>query len=146
MTMPDSNSDRTGSPLPPPEVLAKYAKIDPQLMDRFVKLYEEKLAHRRKVELARVANERIGIFCGLMVALSGVAAAVYISMIGHPWSGTVIGVADLAGLVGVFVYGTQANRQARALLSARTVEPRELMAENADKTKKLSAGKRHAAG
>jgi uncharacterized membrane protein len=130
--------------LPPPEVLAKLQKVDAQVLERCMRLYEEAEAHRRNVELkkitARIARERLGIFSGLLVAMCGVAGTVLIAIIGHPWPGTVFGAANLATLVSVFVYGTQVSRQARALMIAQSREVSKL--DEPEKVKKLPAKKR----
>lgn len=108
-------------PIPAPTVLAAYAKIDPQLVDRIVSMAERESKHRHEMEKKLLATEerRIddigrrasrGQAYGLIIGVAGLVAASVISVLGHPAAGTIIGTVDLLGLVGTFVYGA---RQAR---------------------------------
>lgn len=106
-------------PLPPPQILEKYNQIIPNGAERILIMAEEQSKHRRKLEAdATKADSRdgmLGIICGLIIGLSGMVAAVIISLYGQPIIGGIIGVGTLVSLVKVFVYGSQQKRALKIL-------------------------------
>ena len=60
------------------------------------------------------------------IGILGLCFALVIALAGDPWAGVAFGGIDLAGLAGVFIYGSQQQRQPRAAEpgpSRRPVEP-----------------------
>ena len=55
---------------------------------------------------AEVSRSRWGLWPGAAVAAAFLLAATVMVLAGHPWPGTIVVAADLADVVGVFVYGT----------------------------------------
>ena len=71
------------SPLPPPEVLEKYAEIDPSLPDRLVKMIEKEQKHRHLITF-------LGQIFGLVVVLGGFISAIVLGIYGREWlAGTI---------------------------------------------------------
>ena len=97
-------------PLPPPHFLADYEGVLPGSAERILQMVEKDSAHRRDVVArlveAEVFRSRWGLWLGAAVAAAFLIAATVMVLAGHPWPGTIVGAADLAGVVGVFVYGT----------------------------------------
>jgi uncharacterized membrane protein len=122
-------------PLPPPSILAEYNGIDPELVNRIVSMAENQAAHRRSTEAELVTGsiftQRMGMVCGVIVAMSVLIAATVMVCMNHPWPGSILGTGDLVAIVSVFVYGNR-QRSNRARLSAPP-ETRALPATDAPK-------------
>lgn len=97
-------------PLPLPSFLQAYENVLPGSAERILQIAEQQSAHRRDVVASLVAAEvfrsRWGLWLGAAVAAAFLIAATVMVLAGHPWPGTIVGAADIAGVVGVFVYGT----------------------------------------
>lgn len=121
-----SNSEKSGfehvitaatfsGPLPPPKVLEDYNRIVPGAANRILILAEKQSEHRRHIEAmfgeTEVRNSRLGILCGLLVGLSGIAAATIIAVYGNPRAGVGMGLLTLGSLVSIFVYGSRSRRK-----------------------------------
>lgn len=104
-------------PLPPPNLLAQYNDVAPNGADRIIAMAEKQSAHRMGLESHVVKRETIMSYLGLgaavTVALTFLGAAVYLVLAGHPWPGTFIGGADLAAMIGGFLYGTKSRSNER---------------------------------
>lgn len=78
---------------------------------------ESQHAHRismeKKVISSGVRNSLMGIIAGFLAVVIMVGAGVYLALNGLELGGAIIGTTGLAGLVGVFIYGTQSNRKER---------------------------------
>lgn len=103
-------------PLPPPELFIQYEQILPGAADRILTMAEKQSQHRQTKELIQVKSESrdslLGIICALIIGLSVIAGGVCIAIIGkQPWPGAAFGATSIAGLVGVFIYGTQSNKR-----------------------------------
>jgi uncharacterized membrane protein len=123
-------------PCPPPAMLKAYDEVIPGLGDRLVRQFESQTVHRQKMErdtfeMERaerrevLAQSRLGLWLGFAVVvvvfvLVGVALA-----LGQPIVGGVLGVADLAVLAGVFVYGSRSGVLGRSPKSANAPGPPE---------------------
>lgn len=108
-------------PIPPPRVLAEYGQIQPDLVDRIVKMAEKQQAHRHRMEerslSASITLSIRGLMTGFLVGLAGLGAATWMVHEKQSAAGIIIGSVDLIGLVSVFVLG---NRR-----RAKKAEPRE---------------------
>jgi Predicted membrane protein len=104
-------------PLPPPELLRQYNDIIPDAAERIMLLFEQQAAHRMDLERRTIYgdNKRAGwgIVCGTVVSLTVLGAATYLVATGHDWAGATLAGIDIAGIVGVFVYGTNIRRKER---------------------------------
>jgi uncharacterized membrane protein len=104
-------------PLPDPITLQGYDQIMPGLANRIVMMTESQHAHRismeKKVVNSGVRNSLMGIISGFLAVVIMVGAGVYLALNGLELGGAIIGTTGLAGLVGVFIYGTQSNRKER---------------------------------
>jgi uncharacterized membrane protein len=104
-------------PIPPPEMLSKYNQVCPDAANRILKMAEEQSVHRRKIEScvinARSRDSLLGIIFGLLIGIFALLIGAYVIIKGFPWAGSLISSSGLAGLVGVFIYGTRESRQER---------------------------------
>ncbi|NMA17920.1 MAG: DUF2335 domain-containing protein [Clostridiaceae bacterium] len=102
-------------PLPPPEMLAEYEKIQPGLADRIVKMAEKQQDHRISLERSVVdtnnANSRIGLFFGGTIGIIGVAGSLILVALGHTVSGLSALILALASLIGVYLKGLHEKQQ-----------------------------------
>ena len=96
-------------PLPSPEVLEKYKAVQPDLPERIVAMAERQSTHRQAMEKklveGQVAAQTRGQVFGLAMGLGVLGLATFSAWLKMPeLAGAIVGL-DLAGLVGVFVYG-----------------------------------------
>ena len=114
-------SERFSGPLPPPGFLREYESACPGSAERIIRLTEAEAEHRRAMELAvvqaeiddrkRESNEaRRGQFCALAIVVVSLAAGVYTAMNGHEWTGSILGVGGIGGIVTTFVLGRKTHR------------------------------------
>lgn len=72
---------------------------------------EDQAKHRQSLEVkaldSRVFMQKAGLFTGAAVALAVLATAAYIAGLGHPIPAAFISIADLTGLVAIFVTGSR---------------------------------------
>lgn len=108
-------------PVPSPEALQAYASVDPTFPERLMRAFEKQSEHRQSLE-SKVVNgnqtdQRIGMVIGGILALSFLSGGVYVAVSVDAWAGASIVGANLASIVGVFVYGKHA--QAKKLEAER---------------------------
>jgi uncharacterized membrane protein len=112
-------SMRSG-PLPAPDELAAYGQVSPDLVDRIVKMAEKQADHRRQMERDVLALEKLelqteaklaqrGQLFGLIIGIVALIASGVAFAFNHEVGGTILGSADLIGLVAVFVLGRRAS-------------------------------------
>ncbi|HNM42790.1 DUF2335 domain-containing protein [Plasticicumulans sp.] len=96
-------------PLPPPDLLEHYQRIQPDLVERLMRLTESEAAHRHALETqALAASERIearGQRYGLLIGLAALAVAGMALSLGHEKAAMTIGGTTVVGLATVFVVG-----------------------------------------
>jgi uncharacterized membrane protein len=103
-------------PLPPPNVLGSYEKIEPGTANRIITLAENETKHRHNMEhkmldaeIAGQQNEAkevmLGQIFGFIIGLSTIVGGVYAAVKGAQWPGAIIGTTGVTGLVSVFVLG-----------------------------------------
>ncbi len=104
-------------PLPSPEILARYDQVCPGAAERILVMAENQARHRQELEAevirSRTRDSRCGIFCGLAIGITSIVCGTVAVIWGHSWAGTLIGTGGVAGLVGVFIYGTNSSRAER---------------------------------
>jgi uncharacterized membrane protein len=97
------------SPYLPPAYLREYEQIVPGSAARTFELVDRQSTHRQDLEATVVRGSEgranRGQWFGLIVALSFLAAASVLILLGHEAAGTILGTVDLVSLVGVFVLG-----------------------------------------
>ena len=105
-------------PLPSPEVMAGYARLDPDLPGRITQMAEEEGRHRRWMEqngLRWEYRERLmGLVIGGLVSALIIGCATYTALQGQPIAGGVIGTGGIVGIAAVFVYGSRRKAQEKA--------------------------------
>jgi uncharacterized membrane protein len=86
----------------------------PGLAERIVVMAEKQQAHRMELEQITVSgdNHRAnwGLICGVVVALAVLTVSGILAYTNHETTAVILAGADIAALVGVFVYGTQSRR------------------------------------
>ena len=118
-------------PLPPPEAFQSYENTLPGAAERLLKMAEEQHKHRisreqsaleiagKSLETARKAGIRdswqryLGMILGFILVLAGLAGGIFLASIGRDGAGLTFGLASLAGLAGVFVYGARSRSAER---------------------------------
>ncbi len=88
-------------PLPPPNILAQYKEIIPDLPERFVWWTEQQAEHRRELEKVRANGQERrmdrGQFGSLIVAVISIIAAAIVGAWGHEWAAAAIVAAGVGG-------------------------------------------------
>jgi uncharacterized membrane protein len=96
-------------PVPPPELLQGYERIEKGLASRIVAMAEENGRHIRFMEkasiLGTIFETLVGQLFGFGIALAFLYGGVHLSMNGHPVYGLLTSTSVLLGLVGVFIHG-----------------------------------------
>lgn len=104
-------------PLPPPSVLKGYDDVLPGAANRILELVEKQSNHRIGLEYATIHSDirraNLGLICGFVVALSFLAASLFLITKGFELGGTILGTVDLVALVSAFIYGTIARKNER---------------------------------
>lgn len=110
-------------PLPAPAVLAAYREFDEGLYAKIIGWADDNhtvaLEHARadvalteSIVAAGLRSETRAQWLGFAIAVAGFVAATAMVLGGYPWAGAAIGVLDITGLVGVFMYGSVLRRSA----------------------------------
>jgi len=98
------SSTTTDCPLLPIEQLERLARIAPERVNWVFEQTSIESAHRRVHTL--IFSERlVSIFCALVVALAGLASALYCAIINKEIAASVLGGATLVGMVTAFIAG-----------------------------------------
>ncbi len=103
----------------------------PGLADRIITRFERQSEHRMELEKyvtrTNALRANLGLAAGLVVWRAGLGMAAILGLHGHEWATGVVSVADLGVLAGVFVYGSNNQKQewlerAELMLSNRAKE------------------------
>ncbi len=107
-------------PVPPPELLAAYEKVQTGFAERIVRMAESEQAHRHAIERAVVdgsfSEARRGQRYGLSIGVIAIIAGAVTAAMGGEVPGAIIGGGGVIGLVSVFVLG-------RFFPTSKPVEP-----------------------
>lgn len=106
------------SPLPPPEALEKYERVQLGLVEKIIQLTEQQANHRRGLEMKQLNEQikhqarrdceaKLGQVFAFLIAGGAIAGGVYTALQGHEWAGSVIGVVGLSGIITPFLIGRQ---------------------------------------
>ena len=98
-------------PLPPPVVLEQYDRIVPGAAARLLKMAEEQSMHRQQLESSviksDIVNSRLGLIFGFLIGTFAIFAGVFAILKGMQTAGGFVSISGIAGLTGVFVYGSR---------------------------------------
>ena len=101
-------------PLPPPEVLRRYAELSPSLFDAIVTSFKEQGVNRRSNERwvfkGGVIRSVLGVVFAFIIGMTAILGGVYLVLQGHDVAGTLFGGLGLANLINAFLLGTKAVR------------------------------------
>jgi uncharacterized membrane protein len=104
-------------PIPPPEVLSKYADIIPNGADRILKMAEKQSDHRQHLEKWAVIGGTIlsyfGVFFAFILALATIYFGSNLIEKNHTITGSIFAGVGLLGLVSAFIYGTRSRKEER---------------------------------
>ena len=104
-------------PLPPPNMLAEYDRIQPGFANRIFQLTEEQAHHRMSLERAVVLGDMkrswVGLWCGLTVSLAAMVIAGILAWTGQGLAAGFVATMDIGSIVGTFVYATLKRKQER---------------------------------
>jgi uncharacterized membrane protein len=108
-------------PLPDPETLAQYSAIIPNGAERIMLMAEKQLNHRMKIENKVVGGQmlqsNIGQILAFLIGIAALAASTYCIVSGYEWSGSILGIGGLTGLVTAFIKGR--SKQEKSLEEKR---------------------------
>jgi uncharacterized membrane protein len=85
------------APIPPPEELEGYKKIDPSFPERIIRMAEKEQKFRHH-------SYYLGQFFAFIIALAALGSATYLGINGKEWLGGSIGLGALASIVGAYFY------------------------------------------
>lgn len=112
-------------PLPPPAALKQYDDLVPGTAASMVRMSESQAEHRMEMEKTVIVGDSkrsyIGLFFAFILSVGIVSSGTYIAIFVHPWAGSSVIGTGVAGLAGVFVYGTNSRRRER---ERKASEPR----------------------
>lgn len=94
-----------GGPLPPPDALAAYGQIAPDLVDQIVTASEDERAHRHRMDTLQSRRASLGLVAGFAIAVLFLIVSAWLIRNGHDVAGVVLGSFDLVALTAVFVLG-----------------------------------------
>jgi uncharacterized membrane protein len=112
-------------PIPDAAELLRYRQAHPDAPAVILHEFQAQGAHRRSRDEAAlglerraleaaILSERLGVACGLTIALVGFACATYLVATGHEVAGTAMFGMDAGALVSAFILGrTRAGHEAR---------------------------------
>lgn len=103
-------------PIPDAAELARYSYAHPEAPAIILAEFKDQASHRRAMEVraanlerrslnASITSERLGVACGLLIALVGFGCATYLVATGHEIAGTVMFGLDVGALVSAFILG-----------------------------------------
>ncbi len=110
-------------PLPSPDVLNAYNAVYPGAAELIFDSFRKQTDHRIDIEKKQIEIDKQqldtyksifirGQYFGLVVALCWGAGAIYVTISGYPWVGTVLGGTAATSIVSIFVVGHIKNSQA----------------------------------
>ena len=84
------------SPFPPPEILERYAQIDPEFPKKVLSMVESEQKFRHSL---MTRGQKFALVIGVL----GILSTTIIGIWGNPWVAGVVGFTSLATLVGAFL-------------------------------------------
>lgn len=103
-------------PLPPPAILEDYDRIQPGLAAEIVRWATDETAHRHAMEKKAISIDEklagshvrevfLGQLFGFLIAMSFLAAAVYLAVIGKEIAASALGTLGIGSIVAAFLVG-----------------------------------------
>lgn len=104
-------------PIPPPDMLQRFDEIVPGAAGRILDTAEKQAYHRMRMEETVIEGDSrrsyLGLIAGFILSAATIAGGIFLIMNDHDWAGGLLVGGNLAGLAGVFVYGTNSRRAER---------------------------------
>ena len=108
-------------PIPPPGDIERYEAVLPGATDRILTMAEKAQSHRHDRAMMSLETEKmvasedskrsyLGVVSALLISLICIGGGLYLIFAGQAWAGIALVGFDLAGLVAVFIYGTNSRR------------------------------------
>ena len=102
-------------PLPSPEQLKDYDSIIPNGAERIMKMAEKQMEHRQELENrvipGQIQQSGRGQWLGFSIGALTILCGTLCILFGHEFAGGFLGTAGLTGLVSVFVFGKNRQRE-----------------------------------
>ena len=100
-------------PIPPPEVLEYYKKVDPRIVDHILEFSrnaqeqvskESERRHHLNCEQISTGHKiaTTSLVFGFFTVMSLIGLAAYVAYLGHPWQASIVGGATIALTIGAF--------------------------------------------
>ena len=114
------------SPPLSPEALKRYDAAVPGSAERIIWMADKQAERRAHAERRALARDSRRAYAGLIfafaISLLMLALGAYLIIWGNPWLGVAAIGVNIAGLAGVFVYGTNARRRERERKASNCAE------------------------
>jgi len=108
-------AEHYSGPIPPPQVLEQYNKLVPGFAERFMVMAEKQSDHRHELESTvikgRSRNEWWGLHYAFLLAVLFGAGSFYLILQGLATAGIALIIAEIVGLVVVFITGRLLQRK-----------------------------------
>lgn len=113
-------------PLPDPATLSEYSAIIPNGAERIMQMAEKQLDHRMRMENKVIGGQmmqsNLGQIFAFLIGIAALSASTYCIVSGYEWSGSIIGLGGLTGLVTAFIKGR--SQQEKSLEEKRPRQKR----------------------
>jgi len=113
-------------PLPPPQILDQYNQIVSGSAERIISLWEGQVQHRqgleKKVIIADIEQAKFGAILGFIIAISAIGSGTFLAYIGRPSEGIAAIITALAGIIGVYGWGSYQRKKERDLKSTASIK------------------------
>lgn len=108
------------SPLPPPEILEKYEKIMPGLVEEIISMTNIQGNHRRELEATKLKADIThqqnrdteamrGMFFAFFISIFFLLIGSYTALHGAEFAGSIFGVSGVGGIVYAFIHGRKSK-------------------------------------
>ncbi|OQX29090.1 MAG: hypothetical protein B0D92_05565 [Spirochaeta sp. LUC14_002_19_P3] len=101
--------------MPPPEIIAEYAKLHPKAPEFFFNAVAKQIDHRITLEKdvvnSNIKNERLGQIFAFIICMSVIIGGVYLVSIDKDTAGISAVLGSLVGLVSLFFARKRHNRK-----------------------------------
>ncbi len=100
-------------PVPPPDMIAEYAKEYPEAPAKFFQWVEDEANHRRSMDRAmvqsQVSDSKLGMILGFLISSACLVLAGWALYLGYEWVASFLGASPVASLAAVFIKGRRNN-------------------------------------
>ncbi len=83
-------AEQFSGPIPSPDTMEKYERIQPGFADRIMRLSENEQSSRHKSNAFLLRNDRLRVLGSILVSLALTVAACFCAYIGQPWIAVVV--------------------------------------------------------